>query len=148
MCVDHVDDELAEAASVRGVLIAERLGAADRHAVIQRLTHLARWPAVAIVAITARDELPADIGRCAPNLLLAWRPTGASDEAAPQWARACWVPENWISQGTFPPRVGLPVLVERTGKRFDSIPDARAECDRLQRDLAPFGDFAGYIIST
>ena len=42
--------------------------------------------------------------------------------------------------------VALPVVVFRPLERQCSVDEARAACDRLQRDLAPLGQYAGYIV--
>ena len=40
----------------------------------------------------------------------------------------------------------LPVIAVRQISPNASIPQARAACDRLQFDLAPIGQFAGYLV--
>ena len=42
-------------------------------------------------------------------------------------------------------RVDLPIVAVRRG-RFASLAEARAGCDQLQADLAPLGQFAGYVV--
>jgi len=40
----------------------------------------------------------------------------------------------------------LPVIALRSAGKLATIEDARRQCDRLQRDLAGRGDFAGYLV--
>lgn len=40
----------------------------------------------------------------------------------------------------------VPVIASRLNHALQSPEDIRSGCDRLQRDLAPFGDYAGYIV--
>ncbi len=39
-----------------------------------------------------------------------------------------------------------PIVAVRRLSQPAKIEEQRAACDALQRDLAPFGDFAGYIV--
>jgi hypothetical protein len=42
--------------------------------------------------------------------------------------------------------IDLPILVSRPLDSPLPLDQARAACDALQRDLAPLGQFAGYIV--
>ncbi len=63
---------------------------------------------------------------CRPDAVVFETPSG---EAPPRWATDC----------------GLPVLAVRTGVGCDGPAAARAASDRLQAELAPDFDLAGYI---
>jgi hypothetical protein len=113
-----------------------------------RIRELTRYPGVAIVATDG--QLPANFKRpsVAPNLLLA------------QWIG----PDHWARLQPWADIVLVaadePALLSETAAQAEipivaarflidgllDIASARAECDRLQRDLAPIGQFAGYIV--
>ena len=113
---------------------------------ISHLRQLARFPAVAIAVIDA--PLPPDFrkSQVAPNLILAQliRP---DRETRHQWAellivcadRAGHIPEASIHGE-------LPIIAARHYQPPADLPTARAACDALQRDLAPLGQFAGYVV--
>jgi hypothetical protein len=114
----------------------------------QRIRDLAQFPAVAIAATDA--ALPSDFkkSQTAPNLLLAqW--IGSENWVTPEsWADLLLIAGDQldlIAEAT--ERTDLPVVATRfiVDKPLD-IAEARAACDELQRDLAPVGQFAGYIV--
>jgi hypothetical protein len=117
--------------------------------VVPRIRRLAEFPAVAIVVI--EDPLPPNFHKLqvAPNLILA------------QWITPdChWPPQSWAEllvvcadeQDLIAETLALgefPIIAERRevfGPELD-LATARAACDALQRDLAPLGQFAGYVV--
>jgi hypothetical protein len=115
--------------------------------VIPRLRQLARFPAAAIAVIDA--PLPPDFrkSQVAPNLILA---QGISPDH--RWPREPWTevlvvqadePE-WIAEaGTLDE---VPIIAARYLRSPVDLATARAACDTLQRDLAPLGQFAGYVV--
>jgi hypothetical protein len=80
----------------------------------------------------------------APNLLFAQR---LEDRAVPDdWADAVWLEFTEIQD--FARRIDaidLPIIAVRRG-HFASLNAARAAIDTLQADLAPIGQFAGYVV--
>jgi hypothetical protein len=142
---DPNEEQLAEAAQWGALAIVEIGEPGD--SAIQRLHELARCPAVAIAVL--RGELPADFvkSQFAPNLLLA-QPIGPGDTRAIQpWAELAVVsadePNSFSSISS---RLTVPVLAQRRLRSPLPIAAARAACDTLQRELAPIGQFAGYIV--
>ena len=160
MYVCNPTDGLCAAASRRGVLLIAAIEADED--LETRLRRLARWPAVAIVALRA-DALTTDtdvdkaLRQAAPNLLFAERREAGCAADGGEHRVASWA-DMVIYEGDFTekgaadigamkPDREVPVLAIRSeANRFTSVAEARVACDALQRDLAPHGDFAGYIV--
>jgi hypothetical protein len=115
--------------------------------ILPRLRRLADFPAVAITVID--QPLPFDFCKSAtaPNLILA-------QLIVPQlrWPRQIWAdllvvsaeaPELVAEAMTFGE---IPIIAYRTYRPPVDLATARAACDTLQRDLAPLGQFAGYVV--
>ncbi|HZZ74237.1 MAG TPA: hypothetical protein VFE24_18520 [Pirellulales bacterium] len=139
------DDELCEQASMFGVLLIAEIPVGES-TLRDDLSRLARWPAVGIVVLEAQEISPRVLERRA-NLLLAQQIDRA---AAPAVSIAPWA-DLLVVDANHPhlpdlARGPLPVLVRRSVPRPTSVAAARGECDRLQRELAPLADFAGYIV--
>lgn len=143
---DGVDDEALAEASQWGALAVVKLdGSASTFAADVR--RLAKHSGAAIVVV--RGQLPAAFERSsvAPNLLLGYLFTAAGDRQIPAWADLVVVDASDREQlaaggkGT-----ELPVIAMRKLSEALDLSAARAECDRLQRDLAKLGQFAGYIV--
>ena len=139
------DDRLAEASQWGTLSISTVSGTSDE--IIAQLRQLTLHPAVAMAII--HGDLPRDFGQSAvtPNLLLAqhWNP---SANLLPQpWADAIWADASSpkllsdLSSST-----SHPIIAVRPLPSPLPIDQARAACDQLQRDLAPIGQFAGYIV--
>ncbi len=70
--------------------------------------------------------------------------------AIPPWAQ--FVALHWpdaLDAATYAglaSQIQLPVCVEQTTQRFETLTAARSGCDTLQRRLAGLGDFAGYLV--
>lgn len=140
-------DELAKAAE-QGVLVITRITGSFAELLTQ-LRALAQQPAVGIVLLPAEARLyPSfDPHSVAPNLLLGHLlPPGAPLQVA-SWADvivAVVDESNSIISRIV--NYSQPVLCLRQSQRPLAIAEARAACDALQRDLAPLGQFAGYIV--
>jgi hypothetical protein len=135
------DDALCEEASRVGVLIVAELDVID----VGELRRLSRWPAVAIVA--GLSASPIDPNALVHNLILAQQCAGRPSQACAGWAKIafCEVEQpdaiaRWISNCPL-----AAVAVRRAGP-LSSVAAGRAECDRLQRDLAGHCEPAGYIV--
>jgi len=146
MLVDEPGDERCEAASRRGVLLVARLR--ESAGMETRLLRLARWPAVGIVVLPTGVTLAEGACRRVPNLLLAEEPIAGQPPRLSPWAQLAVVQAANLEHGTAG-KLGVPVFAVRSsepGEKYATPADARTACDRLQRDLASQGDFAGYIV--
>jgi hypothetical protein len=139
-------DNLLARASSGGALAAV---VADQQAtdVPSLLRQLARFPAVCLVVV--RGNLPSDfrLTEHAPNLLLA-QAIGQGDplELAP-WAQLAWVQADDPRLLTCVAALAeVPVVAVRPLVTPLPLGTARAACDKLQRDLAPNGQYAGYVV--
>jgi hypothetical protein len=138
------DDAFLAEASRLGVLTVAQVSGA-RAEVEAELLLLSRWAAAAIALIDCREPLDESLATAAPNLLLGWR--WGIDAAVPPWAKVLFAdvrePQEFALQFQSTPR---PVIAMRRITQPIDLPDARSACDALQRDLAPYGDFAGYMV--
>ena len=64
----------------------------------------------------------------------------------PDWAQAVVCSERHVANVLQTAAAEKPVLVCRS-RREDVALGLRVECDRLQRDLASLGQFAGYMVT-
>ena len=142
------DDELCSFASRRGILLVADLtnreptcGTSFEH-----LRRLASWPAVGIAVMATEADLPGDIHDAAPNLLLAQHIRAGEPLDLKPWAQlALAESSNPAEFARTAAQCRSPIIACRDGQP-DSLPAGRLACDALQRDLAPYGDFAGYIV--
>ena len=139
------DDSLAEASQWGSLSVVEL--AADGESPASRLRAIARFPGVAIAVV--RGALPAELrpADVAPNLILA-QFLGPSDPLvrAP-WAQVVFAPADDPRRiAELAATIDVPVVAVRPLVEPLPIADARAACDVLQRDLAPLGQLAGYIV--
>lgn len=146
LVVDEPDDRLCRAASEVGVLLlAEVTGTAAE--LTARLRRLGRWPAVAMAIVDSPDDLPADLGRVAPNLLLIQSISPGDVPRPAPWARIALCDEDDPARlAALNSALGLPIVVRRRMGRAADPVAARAECDRLQRDLAGRFEGVGLIV--
>lgn len=146
--------DLLVEASRRGLYLIARLDA-ERQDLPAALRNLARWPAVLMAVIRGGAKFDRSLQQVAPNLLLAQE----VDLSAPQGPDAL-EPRPWATalvaelepgktlQSAGEINASLPWLFLRSVATGNLSPaEARAECDRLQRDLAPAGQFGGYLIA-
>ncbi|HQU42328.1 MAG: hypothetical protein B7Z73_08345 [Planctomycetia bacterium 21-64-5] len=146
MWLEEPADETCRQASQLGVVLIADL--TERPAqVADELRRLARWPAVAVAVLASGQPLEADVRNTARNLLLAERRGPEADFAPSPWADVV------ICEGASADaiaaqagKINLPVVARRAAGWRDDPADVRRECDRLQRDLAGQGDFAGYVV--
>ena len=137
-------ERLAEA-SQWGALVAVEVGeGAD---LLERLRMLARLPAVGMVAV--EGELPADFQKLevAPNLLMAQVVADRWSGEAAVWADVVVVDIHDLEpMGRLASRLDKPIIARRRLPEALTIDEARSACDRLQRELAAIGQFAGYVV--
>jgi hypothetical protein len=139
MCVRNPSDALCDAASRVGVLVVAELGKAD----VGELARLRRWPAVGIVVVAANAELDLPAG----GVVRAQRLPARQPPVPAAWARAAIVDVSaGEPQDSHFAEWRLPVIAIRPAGQSPSVADGRRQCDRLQADLAPLGQFAGYIV--
>lgn len=145
VCEETEDEAVAEA-SQWGAFCVVRLssGGAD---VSRRIRLLARFPGVAMVAI--RGELPRAFHKAAtaPNVLLAAEVPPGGLPSPPPWAELLLADaQDGNRLDEIAKRAKLPVVALRRLPLPLGLGEARAACDQLQRDLAEYGQFAGYIV--
>ncbi|MBI3839383.1 MAG: hypothetical protein HY288_15805 [Planctomycetia bacterium] len=112
---------------------------------LNEIRRLSRWPAVGMVVLPSRAAL--DLDGLAHNLLLAER-FGPDQPIEPSvWAdvAVCEVadPDHLAARIA---DCKLPIIAARAVANATSVAEARAGCDRLQRDLAGQCEISGYIV--
>lgn len=146
--LDDPNDVILEEASEEGVLLAVRLG--DNTAeekLIAEVARVGRWPAVAVVVLDGDVPACKDLQRAARNTLLAQRVTSGELSATSlrPWADLLWWEVSRVEAAIVCPSHNLPLIVYRPAAEAATIAERRLNCDRLQAELAPLGDFAGYF---
>jgi hypothetical protein len=142
----YLDDDAptaCRAASEQGVLAM--IDVVGEHPV-WRIRHLANYPSV---AICVPDMLPADFrkSQVAPNVILAQRLVRDVVLTRRSWADVLVVTADDVefvreAVASF----DAPIIAARYHRLRVDVAAARAACDALQRDLAPLGQFAGYVV--
>ncbi len=139
---------LLDEASRRGAYLIVQVNAAEQD-LPATLRALSRWPAVMLAVIQGGEALARGLQQVAPNLILA---QAVRAEALPALTTAAWANVLVVELGVDQklesiPAMQLPLLVQRDLPQENlSAAAARGECDRLQRDLATVGQFAGYMV--
>jgi hypothetical protein len=142
-----LEESLAVEASREGVLLAARVEGDDEEMVTRALRRLARWPAVAMAVLDDRIDLPRELSQRAPNLILACQLTRTLQGDPPAWAQVLLVDQVALQRGDVPLSViTQPVIVIKQLAAAVPLLEARRFCDDLQRETAPLGDLAGYIV--
>ena len=139
---DPTDSFLREA-SEEGVLLVVELHTSQR---TTELSRLSRWPAVAIVVLSGDALAGKELRLVARNTLFAQDSNAVheSTELA-RWAHVLWWRIDSRTQFANLPTPNLPIIAYRPSSKNATIEESRRACDRLQADLAPLGDFAGYF---
>ena len=143
--VNNPSDDLCGEASRVGVLIVADLRSTSLD-IADELRRLARFPAVGI-AILPTQAASSDPHGLAPNILLAQYASAGEKPSPTMWAKL--LVREAKDPSMFSECVGVgnvPVIAYRTAGPQANIAAARRLCDELQRDLAPHGDYAGYIV--
>lgn len=145
MLVEGLDEQLLADASAWGVLVVTQLAGDDD--LRNQLRRLARWPAAGLAVLPAHTRLDWDPATVAPQVVLAQQ-CPAGERAAPEpWCRLAWCEVG--DPREFSRQVAdwrVPVVAVRRASATGTLAQLRAGCDRLQRDLAPFGQYAGYVV--
>ena len=133
LVLDDVDQGSLQLASRHGIPVLVNLDSCDN--LQSSLRILAQWPAAGLVVVP--NDTTADIRQLAPNLLY-----GLAGSTVANWCDF-WLAEPDVvrqqANATTKP------LVVSSKQRWEAFADARSACDRLQQEMAAFGDFAGYI---
>ena len=138
------DAALFAEASRTGVMIVYEATSGSVDEISSLLVELADFAAVAMVLFPSGIHLPDAVRKVAPNVVLAQRVDRREELSS--WAQVAWAsaanPDQLAQLAT---ELSLPIIVER---RYlgDSLAAARAACDELQAELAPLGQFAGYVV--
>jgi hypothetical protein len=138
--------ELCRRASEVGVPLVPRLSHPGVP-LIDRLRDTAQWPAAVLAIVEDPGFDAAKAAQVAPNLLLAQpaRPDHLGD--LHPWARLAICEVTDVDEfRRHSASCNVPVLAYRRLGNDHTPAAARTECDRLQRDLAPLQDLAGYIV--
>ena len=137
------DEELQEA-SVKGVLCfcLGRVDSSENESLIEA-KRFAKYPAVAI----ANACLPTqNVQRLMPNVITTFKSI-LSGEAEPIRqgipVYRPYLPKKPAERVT---SVRIPLIVCRLEESTLSVAEARSACDKLQAELAPIDQFAGYIV--
>jgi hypothetical protein len=146
--VDHADDDLCREASAAGVWLMATVEG-DGRTVTDELFRLGRYPAVAIVIVKSAEVNDRELRTTAQNTLLA-RFSDRKFDAAVADGTDVLVTMS-LADGSawglqWAEKTALPMIVMRPIDRVVPLPEARAACDALQRDLAGKHDAAGFWV--
>jgi len=111
------------------------------------LREVSKEPSVALAVIQGASADCATFSNVAPNVLLAQAIDAGSEPVVMPWAKAAWVAARdpiWLGQ--LQQAFRLPIVAVRSLEYSQPLEIARAECDRLQRELVTIGQFAGYVV--
>jgi hypothetical protein len=147
MIREQPDEALCAETSRQGVFLVPILGGGQDQ-LLYELRQVARWASVAMVMIRADRVIDADeLLSAALNVTLGQLILPREPLSLEPWANAVMSfankPECFANQFA---DCHLPVLACGRYDELTTLSAARRDCDRLQADLAPYGDFAGYII--
>ncbi len=140
------DAAFCDQASRHGqMLVVELEGNATR--LREQLRWLRRWPAVAFAVLPSEAGQETGWTELAPNMLLGQRFSSSEPIEPAEWCRVAFCDVDQpqpFAQRTAP--LNLPVVAVRRRGTPAPLSQLRSDCDQLQRDLAPFGQFAGYLV--
>ena len=143
--VDNPTDKLCEHATRDGILLAA-CTSDEPASVVDALKRLSRFGAVGLVMVENPPEDAEAMRRAARNVILCERRCDAGETPVASWADAVvYEVQDMKRAAAFAHDCPQPVIAWRSVDASEPL-NARAECDALQRDLAPHGDFAGYFV--
>ena len=155
LIVDDPSDELCREATRLGVLVVASVSTQPKASILSKLRRLAQFGAVPILLLRSAEISADELRVAAPNLLFAldigWDSPILPDRS-PSYFIFTGADLALVEMKTSEQFVELvgnsphPVGAWRPIREAISLADARAACDLLQRDLAPFGDYAGYVV--
>lgn len=143
---------LLAAASIQGVSVVADLRSFCGADLMERLEEFSRFPAtLAALLPAALDSSLAAPLRSLKQVNRVLRVVDAAELAAsevPAWAQAALVAADdasYFSQAI--ESIVRPIFTQRRAEQPFAAPTAaRRACELLQRDLTPYGDFAGYLV--
>lgn len=146
LLADGLNDQQLRDASENGILCCCPIGtlSASLEDVIREARRLARFPAVAIISLPSQS-MP-EVAHLAPNCLIARNGTPETMTDSEPSLQIILVDNNRTSFTRAAAELKTPILMRRPISSGKSPEQARAACDKLQADLAPLGQFAGYIV--
>ncbi|MEK6248171.1 MAG: hypothetical protein N2C12_08325, partial [Planctomycetales bacterium] len=148
LLLSEFDESIAELASKHGALLLINVTGVDRDAIANDLIRMAMWPAVAIAVVMEDQSLPADIGKRAPNLILARHCKQLDGSKQPDWVQMLLLSDKCFIESGPPDRpLDLPSMAIESIPAATDFQQARNRCDVLQGKLAPHVDLAGYIVT-
>jgi hypothetical protein len=151
--VEPPDEDALEQASRDGVMLVVKLESSGSIESVMR--RIARHAAAACALVSGRFSpgTPAcETHRLGyENLLLAQRFQAGETVVPAPWADLAWVEDTRASRlAERSSDCAIPVVACSASTSGSSSPasfsDARRLCENWQRDLAPWGDFAGYVV--
>jgi hypothetical protein len=117
------------------------------------LQRLSTRASVAIILVDAHQVMPCDLDRLTPQSIVAVAVYSDdapefSESSVPSWCDAMVVElEEQPLPSEAPSKWNKPVIAIRRGVTYADFHEARAACDRLQAELAPEFDLAGYFVA-
>jgi hypothetical protein len=140
------DDDLLAEASQWGALAVVEVGGTTNE-IAMRLRQLAMYPAVAVAVIRGDPSTEFRPSTVTPNLLLAQLVAAHDEFAVRPWANLLWAEATELAAlAKLQAMSDFPMVAVRRLKTPALIEQARAACDRFQRDLTDVGQFAGYVV--
>jgi hypothetical protein len=137
-------DRYVEASEIGVLAIADLDSQRD---IPLQLRQLALHPATAMAVVRVAPGSNLKLTGIAPNLLLAQALPPLGPFTPQAWAHAIWAEtSDSVVLSNLQASSKLPIVAVRKLNAPLAIGDARAACDDLQRDLASFGQFAGYVV--
>ncbi|HEV3416072.1 MAG TPA: hypothetical protein VG056_04645, partial [Pirellulales bacterium] len=144
--VPAADDAFCLEASRLGVPLIINL-AVDEPRILSEIRRLGPWPAVFAIALDAALVGEIEVRAAAKNVLFAARIENMETMAVPAWADFVIGSVNLLDNlAEASNKLKIPIIAVRKSSDPIDIPQGRAACDKLQFDLAPFGNFAGYFV--
>ena len=145
------DATFCKLASQRGMLLVADLRTAGTNAshntAAETVQSIAQWPAVVMAIVDAQVMPLIETQGAVRNLLIGQYVSAKEpltvDPKAPIIFAEVGEPADFAQR---PGNCNRPIIAVRRSAQPDKIEAARAACDVLQSDLAPYGDFAGYIV--
>ena len=145
--MDIPESHFCAEASRRGVAVIATIPSGFS-GVDKWMRKIGNWPALSMVIAARGSNALATERQRHPNLLLGELLTPEETlQHSPEWSDLvlCRVDDTKevsevMSQGT------RPTMIVRSIDCIEDVMAARSECDRLQREFAPIGDFSGYLV--
>jgi hypothetical protein len=146
LLISTPSDEQCDTADLHGLPLVADLRGSD--VAVGDFARLAGRPSVAIMLLKGSQRLPSEWRQRPPGSLLAAAISPDDDRSA--LAPWCDVVVAEVGPGQRPAawlvNCGKPVMAIRCGETYADLAQARAACDRLQAELAPEFDLAGYFV--